>query len=75
MMAAMFAKVAPAAVIPTADYGNRADVLAADIPAGGTMTARGIAKMYAALLGEVDGTRLVSPERLDENLGPGPDDD
>jgi CubicO group peptidase (beta-lactamase class C family) len=50
----------------TAAYGNRADVLTADIPAGGTMTARAVARMYAALLGEVDGVRLVSPERLRE---------
>jgi CubicO group peptidase (beta-lactamase class C family) len=41
-------------------------VLAADIPAGGTMTARAVARMYAALLGEVDGVRLVSPKRLRE---------
>ncbi len=50
----------------TAAYGNRADVLSADIPAGGTVTARAVARMYAALLGEVDGVRLVSPERLRE---------
>jgi CubicO group peptidase (beta-lactamase class C family) len=50
----------------TAAYGNRADVLAADIPAGGTVTARAVARMYAALLGEVDGVRLISPERLRE---------
>ena len=39
-------------------------VLAANIPAGGTVTARAVARMYAALLGEVDGVRLISPERL-----------
>ena len=50
----------------TAAYGNRADVLTADIPAGGTVTARAVARMYAALLGEVDGVRLISPERLHE---------
>jgi CubicO group peptidase (beta-lactamase class C family) len=50
----------------TAAYGNRADVLTADIPAGGTMTARAVARMYAALLDEVDGVRLISPERLRE---------
>jgi CubicO group peptidase (beta-lactamase class C family) len=50
----------------TAAYGNRADVLAANIPAGGTVTARAVARMYAALLGEVDGVRLISPERLRE---------
>ncbi len=50
----------------TAAYGNRADVLAADVPAYGTVTARAVARMYAALLGEVDGVRLISPERLRE---------
>jgi CubicO group peptidase (beta-lactamase class C family) len=70
MMAAMFAKVAPAAVMPSATYGNRSDVLAADIPSGGTMSARGIATLYAALIGEVDGVRLVRPEAVAEITGP-----
>jgi CubicO group peptidase (beta-lactamase class C family) len=48
----------------TAAYGNRADVRSASIPAGGTVTARAVARMYAALLGEVDGVRLISPARL-----------
>ncbi len=30
------------------------------------MTARAVARLYAALLGEVDGVRLISPERLRE---------
>jgi CubicO group peptidase (beta-lactamase class C family) len=46
--------------------GNRAEVLGANILAGGTVTARAVARMYAALLGEVDGVRLISPERLRE---------
>ena len=50
----------------TAAYGNRADVLSSNIPAGGTVTARAVARMYAALLGEVDGVRLISAERLGE---------
>ena len=54
----------PRGVLPDADYANRADVLTADIPAEGTMTARGVARMYSALLGHVDGVRLVSPGRL-----------
>lgn len=58
-------KIGPAECT-TAAYGNRRDVLSADIPAGGTVTARAIARMYAALLGEVDGVRLISPERLRE---------
>jgi CubicO group peptidase (beta-lactamase class C family) len=43
---------------------NRAEVLGANILAGGTVTARAVARMYAALLGEVDGVRLISQERL-----------
>jgi CubicO group peptidase (beta-lactamase class C family) len=58
-------KVGPAECT-TAAYGNRADVLSANIPAGGTVTARAVACMYAALLGEVDGVRLISPGRLRE---------
>jgi len=58
--------VGPRAVWPTAEFGNRPDILMADIPAGGKMSARAVARMYAALLGEVDGVRLVSPERLRE---------
>ncbi|MGH2353486.1 MAG: serine hydrolase domain-containing protein [Chloroflexota bacterium] len=58
-------KVGPAECT-TAAYGNRADVLSSNIPAGGTVTARAVARMYAALLGEVDGVRLISPERLRE---------
>lgn len=50
----------------TAAYGNRADVLSANVPAGGTVTARAVARMFATLLGEVDGVRLISPERLRE---------
>jgi hypothetical protein len=42
-------------VNPTAAFGNRPDVLAADIPAGGKVSARAIARLYAALLHDVDG--------------------
>ncbi len=61
--APIFAAV-PRAVQPTATFGNRADILSADIPTTGTMTARAVARMYAALLGEVGGVQLFSPERL-----------
>jgi CubicO group peptidase (beta-lactamase class C family) len=57
---------APPELFPGAEFGNRPDVLAADIPAGGKTSARAIARMYAALLGEVDGVRLLTPERLAE---------
>jgi CubicO group peptidase (beta-lactamase class C family) len=59
-------KASPIAVFPTAELGNRTDVLAADIPAGGKTSARAITRMYAALLDEVDGVRLVAPDRLRE---------
>ncbi len=61
-----FFKLGPRAVTPTAGFGNRTDILTADIPAGGKMSARAVARMYAALLGEVDGVRLVSAQRLRE---------
>jgi CubicO group peptidase (beta-lactamase class C family) len=57
---------APMELFPSAEFGNRPDVLAADIPAGGKVSARAIARMFAALLGEVDGVRLLTPERLRE---------
>ena len=59
-------KAAPMSLLPTAQLGNRPDILSADIPAGGKTSARAIARMYAALLTEVDGVRLISPERLRE---------
>jgi CubicO group peptidase (beta-lactamase class C family) len=59
-------KAAPPELFPNAAFGNRADILEADIPAGGKTSARAIARMYAALLGEVDGVRLLPPERLAE---------
>ncbi len=57
-------KAAPMSLMPNAAFGNRHDTLAADIPAGGKTSARAIAKMYASLLGEVDGVRLLTPQRL-----------
>jgi CubicO group peptidase (beta-lactamase class C family) len=59
-------KASPPWLFPTAELGNRPDILAADIPAGGKTSARAIARMYASLLGEVDGVGLISPERLRE---------
>jgi CubicO group peptidase (beta-lactamase class C family) len=58
------ARAMPAAVRPSAAIANRPDVLTADTLSEGTMTARGVARMYAALLGHVEGARLVSPDRL-----------
>lgn len=57
-------KAGPMTLMPTAELGNRPDMLAADIPAGGKTSAGAIAKMYAALLGNIEGVHLVSPDRL-----------
>jgi CubicO group peptidase (beta-lactamase class C family) len=51
-------------VQPTAAFANRHDVLCADVPSQGTMSARAVARMYAALLGHIDDIELVFPERL-----------
>lgn len=59
-------KAAPMSLFPNAAFGNRHDTLSADIPAGGKTSARAIARMYASLLGEVDGVRLLPPARMRE---------
>ncbi|MEV0584423.1 serine hydrolase domain-containing protein [Nonomuraea sp. NPDC050310] len=59
-------KAGPMTLMPTAELGSRTDYLLSDIPAGGKTSARAIARMYAALLGEVDGVRLISESRLRE---------
>lgn len=59
------ARATPPAVMPDAAYANRRDVLTSDIPSAGTMSARGVARMYAALLGHIPGVTLVSPARRD----------
>ncbi len=63
-------RVIPPGVQPTAAFANRQDILTADIPSQGTMTARAGARMYAALLGHIDGVKLVSPERLQTIAAP-----
>ena len=55
--------------LTSADVINRPDVRRASIPgAGGIMNARAIARHYAMLAGHgvVDGTRILSSERVDE---------
>lgn len=59
-------KAGPMSLFPTVTLGNRTDILAADIPAGGKTLARAIARMYAALLGHPDGVRLITEEQLRE---------
>lgn len=53
----------PLGVVPDAGYANRSDLLTCDIPSEGTMSARGVARVYSGLLGHVDGVTLVSPAR------------
>lgn len=53
----------PPGVVPDADYANCAELLTCDIPSEGTMSARGVARIYSALLGHGDGVPLVSPAR------------
>ncbi|MFG1793553.1 serine hydrolase domain-containing protein [Nocardia sp. NPDC049149] len=49
---------------PDLDF-NSPDVHAAEIPASnGIGTARGLARLYAALVGDLDGHRLLTPETL-----------
>ena len=56
-------RATPPALRDAAGFGNRADVLTADIPSLGTMTARGAARVYSALLGHVGGISLISSQR------------
>jgi CubicO group peptidase (beta-lactamase class C family) len=50
---------------PPLNYNSR-EVHAAEIPAAnGITTARSVAKMYASLIGEVDGVRLFNPDTVD----------
>ncbi|MFF4644508.1 serine hydrolase domain-containing protein [Streptomyces sp. NPDC001389] len=46
----------------TAELANRPEYLRAELPAGGTFSASAVARMYAALIGAVDGVRLLPPE-------------
>lgn len=59
------ARAVPPGVTPSAGYANRRDVLTAEIPSTGTMSARGVARVYAGLLGHVPGVTLVSAGRRD----------
>lgn len=59
-----FDKVSPPEVRPGPALANRRDILCAGIPGAASVSARGMARLYAALMDEVDGVRLISPERL-----------
>jgi CubicO group peptidase (beta-lactamase class C family) len=58
------ARAMPPGATPDAAFANRRDVLTAQIPSFGTMSARAGARVYAALLGHVAESRLVSAEQL-----------
>jgi CubicO group peptidase (beta-lactamase class C family) len=70
MLASMFSTVTPAAMLPRAAELNRPSRLAIEDPSAGILTARGIAKVYAAVIGAVDGVRLIRPERVAAVTGP-----
>jgi CubicO group peptidase (beta-lactamase class C family) len=57
-------RAGPRELVPSAALANRLDLMRADVPSWAVLSARAVARMYAALLDEVDGVRLVSPERL-----------
>jgi CubicO group peptidase (beta-lactamase class C family) len=57
-------RAAPPALRDTAGLGRDPGVLTADIVSLGTMTARGAALIYSALIGCEEGTTLVSGNRL-----------
>ncbi len=58
------ARAMPPGAAPDAAFANRRDVLTAQIPSFGTMSARAAARVYAGLLGHVAGTRLLSSQEL-----------
>jgi hypothetical protein len=49
----------PPGVVPDVAYANRSGLLICDIPSEATMSARGVARVYSALLGQVEGVTLV----------------
>jgi CubicO group peptidase (beta-lactamase class C family) len=58
------ARAMPPGATPNAAFANRRDVLSAQIPSMGTMSARAATRLYAALLGHVPGVRVLSDEQL-----------
>ncbi|MGZ0149128.1 serine hydrolase domain-containing protein [Kribbella sp. WER1] len=70
MLAELFGQVAPPATMPRAAVLNQPENLGVEDPSSGVLTARGIAKLYAGLIGEVDGVRLVRPESVPVITGP-----
>ena len=60
------ARAEPAGARADAAFANRRDVLTAQVPSMGTMSARAAARLYAALLGHIDAARLLPADRLAE---------
>src|SRR3984885_3848652 len=58
------ARAMPPGAAPDAAFANRRDVLTAQIPSFGTMSARAAARVYAAVLGHIPGTHLISAEHV-----------
>jgi CubicO group peptidase (beta-lactamase class C family) len=55
----------PSGLFAYDDMWNRPDILRAEMPASNAvMSARALARFYAALAGEVDGVRVLAPETL-----------
>jgi CubicO group peptidase (beta-lactamase class C family) len=56
----------PSGLFAYDEMWNRPDLLAAEIPSSnGVCSAHALARLYAALVGEVDGIRLLEPEIVD----------
>ncbi len=56
----------PSGLFAYDDTWNRPDVLAAEMPSSnGVGSARALARLYAALVGEVDGIRVLRPETVE----------
>jgi CubicO group peptidase (beta-lactamase class C family) len=66
----MFGKVTSPAMMPRAAVLNQPENVGVEDPSSGVLNARGIAKLYAGLIGEVDGIRLVRPESVPVITGP-----
>jgi CubicO group peptidase (beta-lactamase class C family) len=55
----------PSGLFAYDDMWNRADVLRAEMPSSnGVGSARALARLYAALVGEVDGRRVLAPDTV-----------
>lgn len=55
----------PSGLFAYDEMWNRPEVLAAEMPSSnGVMSARALARLYAACLGEIDGVRLLTPDTV-----------